>query len=62
MKTIILYLGFFIVCLTASTVLAQTTAFNYQGKLTDNETPQLIYQMEFKLFASVGAKTRSARP
>jgi len=31
---------------------AQTTVFTYQGKLTDNGTPQAIYQMEFRLFGS----------
>ncbi len=38
------------VCLTASAALAQTTAFTYQGKLTDTGTPQATYQMEFRLF------------
>lgn len=36
-------------------VFAQTTAFNYQGKLTDAGTPQANYQMQFKLYdAAVG--------
>ena len=33
---------------------AQTTIFTYQGKLTDNGTPQSIYEMQFKLFGSAG--------
>lgn len=33
-------------------IAAQTTAFNYQGKLTDAGTPQATYQMQFKLFDS----------
>jgi hypothetical protein len=40
--------------LLTATIWAQTTAFNYQGKLTDNGTPQAIYQMEFRLFGSPG--------
>jgi len=37
-----------------TTAWTQTTVFTYQGKLTDNGTPQAIYQMEFKLFGSAG--------
>ena len=37
--------------LTASAALAQTTAFNYQGRLTDQGTPANgNYQLELKLF------------
>jgi hypothetical protein len=36
-----------------ATVQAQTTAFNYQGKLTDTGTPQSKYQMQFKLFIAL---------
>jgi hypothetical protein len=34
----------------AITAAAQTTVFNYQGKLTDAGAPQATYQMQFKLF------------
>jgi len=33
----------------------QTTAFNYQGNLTDTGTPQSTYQMQFKLFDASAA-------
>jgi len=36
--------------LTAIPALAQTTAFTYQGKLTDNAAPQSVYQMQFALY------------
>ena len=39
---------------SAATTFAQTTVFTYQGKLTDNGTPQSIYEMQFKLFGSPG--------
>src|SRR6266498_1307925 len=45
----------FLVCV--NTALAQTTAFTYQGKLTDGANPANgVYDMQFKLFdtASVG--------
>lgn len=36
-------------------VFSQTTAFNYQGSLSDTGTPQATYQMQFRLFdAAVG--------
>ena len=39
------------VCLTASAAFAQSTAFTYQGKLTDNGTPANgSYEMRFRLF------------
>lgn len=41
----------FICC--AGAVSAQTTAFNYQGKLVDAGTAQSSYQMQFKLFGSL---------
>ena len=40
-------------CLTASAALAQTTAFNYQGKLSDSGAAQSSYQMRFELFDAV---------
>lgn len=48
-----IFIGLIVVGLTVATAFAQTTTFTYQGKLTDSGTPQTIYQMEFKLFASV---------
>lgn len=36
----------------ATSVSAQTTAFNYQGKLSDMGTPQNAYQMNFALYDS----------
>lgn len=38
----------------AQSITAQTTVFNYQGKLTDSGAAQSIYQMEFRLFGSPG--------
>ncbi len=45
---------FLIMAFCTLTAIAQTTTFTYQGKLTDNGTPQSIYEMQFKLFGSVG--------
>lgn len=51
MKNLKLYLAFLIVCLTACAVSAQTTAFNYQGRLTDAGVPANgSYLLQFKLF------------
>jgi hypothetical protein len=36
--------------LSVQTVQAQTTAFTYQGRLTDTGTPQSTYQMRFELY------------
>src|SRR3954468_10783792 len=36
--------------ISAISAAAQTTAFNYQGKLTDAGAAQATYQMQFKLF------------
>jgi hypothetical protein len=45
----------FAAALTAGAAFAQTTAFIYQGRLTDTGTPQSIYQMRFGLYdAPVG--------
>ena len=38
---------------------AQTTAFTYQGKLTDSGTPQTTYQMQFKLFDAVSGGSQT---
>ena len=44
-----------LIFLFAVSVLAQTTAFTYQGKLTDTGNPANgTYQMEFKPFKSNG--------
>lgn len=46
-----LQLTLIVFCLAAQTILAQTTAFNYQGKLTEGGSPANgSYQMQFKLF------------
>jgi hypothetical protein len=46
-----IFIGFIFVCLTASTAFAQTGAFTYQGKLTNNGTPATgTYEMRFTLF------------
>jgi hypothetical protein len=52
-KSILQYIltGLIFVC-AANALQAQTTAFTYQGKLTDSGTPQAVYQMEFRLFGS----------
>lgn len=50
MKILIRLFAVFSIFLTAHSVSAQTTAFAYQGKLTDSGTPQANYQMQFKLF------------
>ena len=52
LKKLFIVTGF--VYLTAIAAFAQTTVFTYQGKLTDNGTSQVIYQMEFRLFGSPG--------
>jgi Chaperone of endosialidase len=48
-----IFSGLVFACLTASTAFAQTTAFTYQGKLTDSGTPQATYQMRFELYDAV---------
>ncbi len=48
-----IFSGLMFVCLTASAAIAQTTAFTYQGKLTDSGTPQSVYQMRFELYDAV---------
>lgn len=50
MKNLIRILILFYISAAAHSVLAQTTAFTYQGKLTDTGTPQANYQMQFRLF------------
>lgn len=44
----------FVVFISSAAISAQTTAFNYQGKLSVTGTPQPSYQMQFKLFGSIG--------
>jgi len=49
-----IFLRFWAVLLiSAISAAAQTTAFNYQGKLTDTGVPQATYQMQFRLFDAV---------
>jgi hypothetical protein len=46
-----IFIGLVFVCLTASAGLAQTTAFTYQGKLSDAGNPANgAYDIQFKLF------------
>jgi hypothetical protein len=45
-----IFIGLALVFLLESTAFAQTTAFNYQGKLTDSGASQSAYQMQFALF------------
>ena len=44
-----IFVGLIIICASIA-AFAQTTAFTYQGKLTDSGTLQATYQMQFKLF------------
>ena len=45
----------------ASTALAQTTGFTYQGRLTDGGTPANgVYDLQFGLWDSQTAAIRSA--
>lgn len=50
----------FVIILTLSTAVAAqpTTAFTYQGKLTDSGTPQPTYQMQFRLFDALAGGTQ----
>ncbi len=52
-----IFAGLTFVCLAAS-ASAQTTAFNYQGKLTDTGAPQSSYQMRFELYDAVAGGTQ----
>jgi trimeric autotransporter adhesin len=46
-------------CLSASLIQAQTTAFTYQGRLTDSSLPANgAYDFQFKLFDAVSAGTQ----
>jgi hypothetical protein len=45
-----IFAGLMVAFLTTITAPAQTTAFTYQGKLTDNGAAQNTYQMQFALF------------
>jgi hypothetical protein len=50
MKKLAQFATVIFIFISAQMIAAQTTAFNYQGKLTDAGTPQAAYQMQFKLF------------
>ncbi len=51
----LIFIGLIFVGVTASTTFAQTTAFTYQGKLTNNGTPATgTYEMRFTLFDMPG--------
>jgi hypothetical protein len=46
-----IFIGLVLVCLTASAAFAQTTAFTYQGKLSDAGNPANgTYDLQFKVF------------
>ncbi len=45
-----IFIATFALLLCAPIVHAQTTAFAYQGRLTDTGTPQSTYQMRFELY------------
>src|ERR1041385_6642571 len=48
-----------VLCFSASTTLAQTTAFTYQGKLTDTGSPANgAYDFQFKLFDALSSGTQ----
>jgi hypothetical protein len=47
-----------VIYLTVNAAYAQTTAFNYQGKLTDSGAAQSTYQMQFALFDSPTSGTQ----
>jgi hypothetical protein len=47
-----------IVLIWAAAARAQTTAFNYQGKLTDAGASQATYQMQFRLFDAASGGTQ----
>jgi hypothetical protein len=54
MKKRFLQITLIVCCLAAQTILAQPTAFNYQGKLTEGgSAANGSYQMQFKLFDSL---------
>lgn len=57
-----IFIGLIFVSLTAIAAFAQTTTFTYQWKLTDNGTPQAIYQMEIRLFGSLGGADQISSP
>ena len=51
-----IFISFVFVVLTTAAAFAQTTAFNYQGRLTDAGMPPTAnYDFEFRLFNEVGA-------
>lgn len=58
MKTTIRFFSVIFILLWANAAFAQTTAFNYQGKLTDANSPQAAYQMQFKLFDAAAGGTQ----
>ena len=50
---------FVLVCLTSVSAFAQTPAFTYQGRLTDNLSPATgTYQMQFSLFDALSPGTQ----
>ena len=54
-----IFVDLIVVCMTASAAFAQqTTAFNYQGKLTDAGNPANgNYDLQFKLFDTITVGT-----
>lgn len=57
-----IFIGLIFVCLSGITAFAQTTAINYQGKLTDTGTPQRTYQMSFALYDALAGGSQIGEP
>lgn len=49
-----IFISLIFLCLTTSAAFGQTTVFDYQGRLSDSGASQSTYQMEFRLFGSLG--------
>src|SRR5438874_9772924 len=62
-RTHILAQSIFLILLAAGQIMAQSTTFTYQGKLTDGSVPANgTYQMSFKLFDGSGNQVGSTSP
>ncbi len=58
-KSILLFISLFVI--STATVYGQTTAFTYQGKLTDGGAPANgLYDLSFKLFTQVSGGSQTA--
>ena len=50
-------------CLTTATAFAQTSAFSYQGRLTDGGTPANgTYEIQFTLWDATAGGTQQPQP